>query len=59
MNLLNREVGRILEQPDVRERLVNMGVVPAPASAEQFDKWVREEIEYFSKVVRDIGMRKP
>ena len=59
VNLLNREVGRILEQPDVRERLVNMGVVPAPASAEQFDKWVREEIEYFSKVVRDIGMRKP
>lgn len=59
VNLLNREVGRILGQADVRERLVNMGIVPDPASPEQFDKWVREEIEYFSRVVRDIGMRKP
>jgi tripartite-type tricarboxylate transporter receptor subunit TctC len=59
LNLLNKEVGRILEQADARDRLTAAGVVPTASSPEQFEKHVREEIETFTKVVRDIGLRKP
>jgi tripartite-type tricarboxylate transporter receptor subunit TctC len=59
LNLLNKEIGRILTQPDARERLINAGIVPTASSPEQFDKFVREEIETFTKVVREIGLRKP
>ncbi|MGH8678400.1 MAG: Bug family tripartite tricarboxylate transporter substrate binding protein [Burkholderiales bacterium] len=59
VNLLNKEVGQILGQADARERLVSAGIVPTTSSPEQFDRIVREEIEYFTKLVRDIGLRKP
>lgn len=59
VNLLNKEVGQILKQPDAQERLMTAGIVPTTSTPEQFDKIVREEIETFTKLVRDIGMRKP
>jgi tripartite-type tricarboxylate transporter receptor subunit TctC len=59
VNLLNKEVGRVLGQADGRERLLAAGLVPATAvTPEQFEKFVHEEIANFTKVVRDIGMRK-
>ena len=60
VNLLNKEVGRVLDQADGRERLVAVGIQPTTASTpEQFEKFVHEEIANFTKVARDIGLRKP
>lgn len=57
---LNKEVGRVLDQADGRERLAAVGIQPATAfTPEQFDKFVHEEIENFTRVARAIGLRKP
>lgn len=59
VNLLNREVGRILGQADNRERFMAAGLLPATAATpEQFEKFIHEEIANFTKVARDIGFRK-
>jgi hypothetical protein len=46
-------------QPDAREKLLTAGVaVTNPTTPEQFDKMVRGHVETFTRVVRDIGLRK-
>lgn len=57
VNLLNKEVGKILAQQDARASLLNAGIFPTVSTPEQFDKTVRDEIATFNKVVREIGLR--
>ncbi len=57
LNQLSREVSRIFNLPDVRERMVNLGFVAAPTTPEEYDRILRTQIETLSKVVRDAGLR--
>lgn len=57
LNQISKEVARILDLPDIKERLQAMGVVPAPATPEEYDKILRSQIETLSKVVIDAGLR--
>ncbi len=54
---LSTEIARILELPDVRERLRALGADPAPTTPEGFDAHVRAEIAKFDKIVRDAGIK--
>jgi tripartite-type tricarboxylate transporter receptor subunit TctC len=56
VNQLNKEVGRILDLPEVRERLQLLGFHIEPLTPEDFDKSVRRQIESLSKVARDAGL---
>ncbi len=57
LNQISKEVARILDLPDIKERLQGMGYVSAPSTPEELDKILREQIETLSKVVRDAGLR--
>jgi tripartite-type tricarboxylate transporter receptor subunit TctC len=57
LNQISKEVARILDLPDIRERLQGMGYVPAPTTPEELDKILREQIETISRLVRDAGLR--
>jgi len=57
LNRISNEVRRILDLPDVKERLQTMGFVPAPTTPEEFDKILRADIENFSRLVRLAGLR--
>ncbi len=57
LNQISKEIARILDLPDIKERLQTMGVVPAPTTPEEYDKILRGQIEMLSKVVRDAGLR--
>ena len=57
LNQISKEVARILDLPDVKERLQAIGFVPAPTTPEDYDKILRAQIETFSKLVRDAGLR--
>jgi tripartite-type tricarboxylate transporter receptor subunit TctC len=59
VNLVNKEIGQILQQADVRDRLITAGIVPTPSTPEQFDEIVRDDIETISQLVRETGLRKP
>ena len=57
LNQISNEVARILDLPDVKERLHTVGFYIEPATPEEFDKILRYQIESLSKVARDAGLR--
>ena len=57
LNQISKEVARILDLPDVRERLQALGFYIEPTTPEEYDRIVRRQIEALSKVARDVGLR--
>lgn len=53
---LSREVGRILELKDVRERLQNTGFHVAHTTPEETDRLLRADIQSFTRQVRALGL---
>lgn len=54
---LNREVTRILDLPDVKERLLALGAEPTPTTPEQFDAHIRSEVAKFRKIVAEAKIK--
>lgn len=54
---ISKEVARILELPDVTERLQAVGFQIAYSTPEESDRSLRADIEVFSKIARDAGLR--
>jgi tripartite-type tricarboxylate transporter receptor subunit TctC len=54
---LSGEVARIVELPDVKERLRAVGADPAPTTPQAFDAHVRAEVAKFEKIVQDAGIK--
>jgi tripartite-type tricarboxylate transporter receptor subunit TctC len=50
---LNSEVNKVLAQPAVKKRLVELDLLPAPGTPAQFATFVRQNIDMWGKVVRD------
>ena len=48
---------RILQLPDVKERLLALGAEPAPTTPDEFDAHVRAEVAKFKKIVQDAGIK--
>jgi tripartite-type tricarboxylate transporter receptor subunit TctC len=57
LDQVSREMKRILELADIRERMAEQGVVPRSSTPEEFDKFLRLEVERLGKVVRASGAR--
>ena len=53
---LFREVSRIVNLPETRERLVSTGHQVINSTPEQFSGKVRQEIEKFRKLIVESGM---
>jgi tripartite-type tricarboxylate transporter receptor subunit TctC len=53
----NAEVTRILNTPEMKERLLAQGAEPAPTSPEQFAALIRSEIPKYAKIVKDSGAK--
>jgi tripartite-type tricarboxylate transporter receptor subunit TctC len=54
---LNREVTRIMNLPDVRQRLSGQGLVHKGVTPEEFDRFVRSEVDKLRDVVRIAGIK--
>ena len=54
---LNAEVARILALPDVREKLISVGVEPAPSSPEALATLARDDAAKWSKVIKAAGIK--
>lgn len=57
LDRLNAEVRRMLDLPDVKDRLRTLAFVPVGDSREQFTAFVRSEISKWSKVVKDANVK--
>jgi tripartite-type tricarboxylate transporter receptor subunit TctC len=54
---LNQEVGLIMQQPDVRERMAVLAIEPVGGPPDDLRKWVARETEVWGKVIRDAGVK--
>jgi tripartite-type tricarboxylate transporter receptor subunit TctC len=57
LSQINKELLRILDLPDVKERLQTINYVTAPSTPEEYDKILRGQIETLAKLVGDTGLR--
>ncbi|MGH8632746.1 MAG: tripartite tricarboxylate transporter substrate-binding protein, partial [Burkholderiales bacterium] len=53
---LQQEIARVLNRPDIRERLLSLGAEPVGGTPEQFGEFIRTEIAKWAKVVKATGM---
>lgn len=54
---LNAETAKVLQQPDVRERLQALGIGIAGGAPEQFGSFIASESAKWGKIVRDSGAK--
>jgi tripartite-type tricarboxylate transporter receptor subunit TctC len=54
---LNAEIVRILQLPDVRDRLLGLGVETQGSTPEEFDAFGRAEIEKWARVIKAANVR--
>ena len=54
---LTAEVARIVSLPDIREKLLGLGVEPLGNSSEETADWIRREIAKYGPVVKAAGIR--
>lgn len=53
---INAELNRMLNQPDMRERLASYGLIPAPGTPEDLGNYLGAEIARWTKVVKMAGI---
>ncbi len=54
---IQRDIARVVNQPETRERLVNMGVDIIANTPEEFRAFLRAEIVRYAKVIKDAGIK--
>jgi tripartite-type tricarboxylate transporter receptor subunit TctC len=53
IELLHREVVKVMAAPDVRQKLADMGFDPVASTPEEFAQWIRDETVRWGDVIRD------
>lgn len=54
---ISREVARIVKLPDIKQQFLNQGEEGKGSTPEEFDRFVREEVERYRKVVKLANIR--
>jgi tripartite-type tricarboxylate transporter receptor subunit TctC len=56
VNKIAGDVARVLDSPDVRERMQAIAFEPAPTTPEEYDRIIRNQMEIFAKVAKAAGL---
>jgi tripartite-type tricarboxylate transporter receptor subunit TctC len=54
---INGDTNRILQSPEVRERLEKLGTVPVGGTPEEFGAYIRQQVATWNKVVKAAGAK--
>ena len=54
---LNQEIVRVLNMPDVRQKILETGVEPNGNSPEEFAALIKSDLAKLSKVVKEAGIK--
>ena len=57
VNRINAEVNRRLEQPQVRERFLALGVVPLSGTPEDLGAYLKFEVDRWAKLIKEAGIK--
>ena len=55
MNILNKEINKILVSAEVAESLAKMGSINSEQTPEQFAAFIKKEIPYWELLVKQSG----
>lgn len=55
--LLNTEIGKVLQAPDIQEKFAVQGLEATASTPEQFRSIMRAEIDKWAKVIREAGIK--
>jgi tripartite-type tricarboxylate transporter receptor subunit TctC len=58
VDLLNKEINAALADPEIRQRVAELGAIPLPGNATEFGTMLAAETERWRKVVELSGQRK-
>jgi tripartite-type tricarboxylate transporter receptor subunit TctC len=53
---ISKDVARVLEMADVKERMYAISFDPAPTTPEEYDQILRKQLETFGRVAKAIGL---
>jgi tripartite-type tricarboxylate transporter receptor subunit TctC len=54
---LNREIVKLMQAPDIRDRFSQQGIDPETSTPEQFAQLIRDEYVRWTKVIRAGGIK--
>ena len=57
IDLLQKEVVRMVALPDVKQKLATLGFTPVASTSEAYAAQVKSDLETWGKVVQDLGMK--
>lgn len=52
---VNAEVSRLIQLPEVRQRLLDLGAVPTPRGADEANQFFHDELVRWAQVVKASG----
>jgi len=53
---ISEDIAKVLEMPDVREKLIAQGSIPAPNTPAEMDDINKSDTERYSKILKDAGI---
>jgi tripartite-type tricarboxylate transporter receptor subunit TctC len=57
VTFLNGAINKVINRPDVKEAWLKQGAVPLVKTPEQFDAYLRQDIDKWAKVVKDANIK--
>lgn len=53
---VSEDIAKVLEMPDVKEKLLAQGSIPSPTTPAEFDAINKADVERYGKILRDAGI---
>ena len=54
---LNAEIVKVLQSGDVKQRLFDQGTEPVASSPQQFESYIKSELDKYAKIIRQSGAK--
>ena len=56
LNKISQDIARVLEMPDIAEKMKRQGLVVVTQSPAKFDEMIKREAEHFGRILREAGI---
>jgi tripartite-type tricarboxylate transporter receptor subunit TctC len=56
LNKVSQDIAKVLELPDVKEKLLAQGSIPSPSTPAELDAINKSDVERYGKILRDAGI---
>jgi tripartite-type tricarboxylate transporter receptor subunit TctC len=53
---VSQDIATVLKMPDVADKLIKQGSIPAPTSPKEFSAMIKNDTERYGKILRDAGV---